>query len=953
MTGRWRRGSRGHVRAAWRARAAVLALAAIAWPMAAAASTRYDPRLRFRTIATARFDIHFHQGEDALARRLARIAEETATELDASLGPARGRVQVILVDQTDLANGWASPVPYNTIEITAAAPTGESAIGNTDDWLRLVFTHEYTHVVHLSRAGGWIGGLQRVFGRLPVLYPNLFQPLWQIEGIATWQESTSTGAGRLHAGDFRQLMERGAAAGRFEPLDRASVWLVDWPSGNTPYLYGGFFHDYLARKYGAESLRRLTDDTARRLPYTGSLAYRKVFGRSLGSLWDDFEAEVARAGPPVPSEASRLTRHGFFVSGPRFAGGGRLLYSVANPHGFPSLMEIPAAGGEPRVVTTRYLGSGIGVAGARLVFDQIEIVRHVGRQSDLYVLDRDSGGQWRLTREARAADPDVSPDGRTIVCTVVRADRRELATLAMPGGRGASGPIAPLVSDAETYFAAPRWSPDGRWIAAERRARGGPSEIVLVNPAAKTTDVLARVSRGRAITPAWASDGQRVLFAAARDGEPFRIHAVDISTREVVRLEATGPAHSPEPSPDGATLVYVGYTPDGHDLFALPLKAARWTPVRDDPAAAAPAPATTVEPQPTHGAPRTYSPWRTLAPRFWTPTVESDAGELVAGAATGSFDALGRHAYGVEAGWSASRARPDWQAAYAYDRWWPTMFVSASDDTDPWVDGEIRSREIDAGVLLPWRRVRWSQSALAAVNASTDAFGCARCDPPVDRAADRRSVRLGWNVTSARSFGYSISAEEGGSIAVTSELTRDALGADGNADAVTVEIRRYIRVRPRHAVIAARAAAAASWGDESVARLFSASGSGPQTGGFDFGSDAIGLLRGFHEGDVADRRAAVVNVDYRFPLVRLERGAGTIPFFVRALHGALFADAGHAWSERASLGDARLSLGAELSIDTVVGFVLPLTFSSGAAWRRDPVGDHDGWVAFGRIGRAF
>ena len=30
-----------------------------------------------------------------------------------------------------------------------AAPSGADMIGRTDDWLRLVFTHEYTHIVRL------------------------------------------------------------------------------------------------------------------------------------------------------------------------------------------------------------------------------------------------------------------------------------------------------------------------------------------------------------------------------------------------------------------------------------------------------------------------------------------------------------------------------------------------------------------------------------------------------------------------------------------------------------------------------------------------------------------------------------------------------------------------------------------------------------------------------------
>ena len=189
-------------------------------PVAAGAATRYDPRLRFSTISTRRFDIHFHQREEALARRLAALVEAAAAEVDRSVGAAVGRVQVILVDQNDVSNGWATPLPYNTIEMSAAPPPAESTIGNTSDWLRLVFVHEYTHIAHLSRAGGWINGLRRGFGRMPLLFPNLYQPVWAIEGIATWQESTTTREGRVAAGDFRLLLDRAAADKRFDPLDR-------------------------------------------------------------------------------------------------------------------------------------------------------------------------------------------------------------------------------------------------------------------------------------------------------------------------------------------------------------------------------------------------------------------------------------------------------------------------------------------------------------------------------------------------------------------------------------------------------------------------------------------------------------------------------------------------------------------------------------------------------------
>jgi outer membrane protein assembly factor BamA len=101
------------------------------------------------------------------------------------------------------------------------------------------------------------------------------------------------------------------------------------------------------------------------------------------------------------------------------------------------------------------------------------------------------------------------------------------------------------------------------------------------------------------------------------------------------------------------------------------------------------------------------------------------------------------------------------------------------------------------------------------------------------------------------------------------------------------------------------------------------------------------------------RHVIVGNLDFRFPILNVQRGAGTLPFFLRTAHGAIFADAGHAWDDDFRWSGVRTSVGAELSLDTVIGYALPLTFSTGVAWRDTPLSSGRGVVAFGRIGRAF
>jgi hypothetical protein len=918
----------------------LLLCACLIGPAASAANDRYDPRLRFRTISTPRFDIHYHQGEEADARRLAAIAESVASTLDASLGPATGRVQVVLVAQSDLSNGWATPLPYNTIELTVAAPAGASTLGNTDDWLRMVFTHEYTHIVHLGRGRGWIGGLRRVFGRLPALYPNLFVPDWQIEGLATFQESAVTGGGRVRDSSFRALVEVAAARSRFEPLDRSGGGLVDWPGGQTPYAYGALFHEYLAERYGEASLARLTDATAERIPFLGAPAFRKVFGRPLGDLWREFEAASSGAAGEFGPGVRRLTAHGFSVRGPRFDREGTLFYSLADPHAFPSLRALSPTG-ESKHVANRFLGDRIAIAGDRLIFDQAEVRAQVALQSDLYSVGVDGAHPRRLTAGARAADPDVSREG-VVAYTVQHADRRTIA-ISSVGPDGTMSPADAILDEGGVSYAAPRWSPDGRFVLAERGTR----ELVLVDvQARRRAGTVARFARGRAVSGVWLSN-DAVVFASDHEGRGFRLYRTELSTGRLSRLEGTGPdATSPAVSPDGRTLAFVGYTPDGYDLFSVQLDAAFWTDVATETLKAPPAETSSqTGPEQT---PRGYSPWKTIAPRFWTPTITIDGDEVVVGAATASSDVLGRHAYTAGAGWSPTRGRPDWQAAYVYDRWRPSFFVSAADDTDSWRDGDVRTREGNAGVVVPFRRVRWTQSVLGAFHASTDSFACSGC--PVEDVR-RRSVRGGWRVNAARGYGYSISLEEGWSLDATAEATRTALGADGDAGAATVDARGYVGLFPRHGVLAVRAAAAATWGDAAVRRIFSASGSASQPGGPRFGRDAIGLLRGVDDDEVIGRQAVVANADYRFPIRRIDRGIGTLPFFARVVHAAVFIDVGNAWTAptRFEREDILVSTGLEASLDAVIGYKLPLTVAGGAAW----VSGGRGLAVFGRIGRAF
>src|SRR5438309_3559229 len=189
--------------------------------LAALPAAALDPRFVWETLETPHFQVHYHQGTYRYAQRVARAAELSHRRLVPLLDHLpESQTHIVVQDDTDFANGSASPVLYNLIHAYAAPPDARSTLADFDDNVYELISHEYTHILHLDTVLGLPQAVNDVFGKLWIT--NGGQPIWFIEGIAVLAESEVSSAGRIRSSEEDMTVRAEVLEGTFPTIDKLS-----------------------------------------------------------------------------------------------------------------------------------------------------------------------------------------------------------------------------------------------------------------------------------------------------------------------------------------------------------------------------------------------------------------------------------------------------------------------------------------------------------------------------------------------------------------------------------------------------------------------------------------------------------------------------------------------------------------------------------------------------------
>lgn len=269
----------------------------------------FDPSRRWEVIETKYFEIYFPKGAEYVAGRLAGICDEVYEELSSKIGVRFSyKFPVVISDQSDLPNGYYSPLPWPNIVLYSSRISRYDEF-NFDDDLKGLFSHELTHALVAEGANGIMGVFRLIFGYWVV--PNLYLPGTFIESITVLNES-SWGFGRLNNPIFIDEIKSQVFYKRFRNFYKSS--LVKGFPNDTWYLYGGMFFKYLVLKYGYEKVLKFYEENTYYLPNAFYLSFFNIFGTDIFTEWNNFrQSLVSNLGNlSYSNKLDRVSFEGFY-----------------------------------------------------------------------------------------------------------------------------------------------------------------------------------------------------------------------------------------------------------------------------------------------------------------------------------------------------------------------------------------------------------------------------------------------------------------------------------------------------------------------------------------------------------------------------------------------------------------------------------------------------------------
>lgn len=525
----------------------------------------FSPRTRWQQIDTDTARIIFQAPSEAQAQRVATLVHRMAATQPTSLGNRLQKINIVLHNNTTLANGYVGLGPFRSEYYLI--PGSDIFEQGTIPFHEQLAIHEYRHV---QQYNNMYRGLSKAFRFVlgqegQALANSLAVPNWFFEGDAVHAETALTPQGRGRVPYFTSCPLSIWEAGR-------NYSLMKWMNGSLKdyvpnhYQFGYLLTNYGYQQYGEQFWQKVIRDASafRRLPTPMRSAIKAHSGTNFRAfVTNAFNHYKEEASVTKSTQPRTLVRNQYF---PLAIGKDSILY-LENT--YRSLSRFMLQVGKdhkviklPDISSENWLSYRNGtIAYTAYATDPRW---NLTDYSNIVLLDIATRKERTITHKARYYTPDLSPSGKKLVAVQVDpATRTKLHIL--DANTGAL--LQELTVGEGTFFFHPRFVDEDHIVVVHRRRNGS---VALHRWDLQSGKHNLLVYGGFNTMGYPFVHNKKVFFSASASGSDD-VYAYDLSSDELSRFTgaATGNYF---PSVQGDSLLFANYTANGLRIQKFPMQ---------------------------------------------------------------------------------------------------------------------------------------------------------------------------------------------------------------------------------------------------------------------------------------------------------------------------------------------------------------------------------------------
>lgn len=911
------------------------------------------PSPDWKTLHSDHFQIHHLPEYTDQAKRSVLIAEKIYQQMKHKfLWSPDDKIKMVITDEYDQANGSATPYPFNLVYLRLSPPDSAVSLDDYDDWLTVLIEHELTHIFHIDKARGKIRRLRKTFGRFILFFPNLLQPAWLIEGLATHIE-THPGIGRGQSSSFEMLMREEVRRGL------QSVNRVNLPPDGQPlsrqYLYGVYFYQFLQDKYGEQVISALIENYSDNiLPFAINSNSKQVMGKDISELWDEyavylkhrFDQQLQTLKQSGAGPGQRLYDNPMLATDLDVLADGALLYIEDDLESKAQLIR--SKDSVKAALTELNTGSSFSVGSDNQIYiSQIDFCDEYRLYYDLYRFDMKTEELTRLTECQRYKKIAVDKNTNNIaaVATVASVPRIDLLDKAGQIIKTLwTGQYGDVINQLD-------WSEKRNKLLVTKKELNKAWNIFEFDiDNAGWSRLVSKDSQSMHAKYTLSEDG--FVYTNDETGV-FNIYHYSFATgqSEVVTNTSSGAFSPAQKSSD--EFYYLNYSADGYQIFRQTMQPKKVAAIKRPEKFNIRYQESMLDSLPDYTITE-YTPWPDLKPHYWLPlfVIQDQGSEF--GFATSSNDSLNNHFYELNLSVGVDQEELIGSFYYRYANWLGIVLSKQNTIYSDSVTADtnlIRATNQQQLILSkPFTSLyqQWRVSLGYIGYNDKDIYRAAGVSGFADAYDDLLGLSIFYN--NSRRFLKGNSPETGRNVLLVSESS-DVFKSNFEGISTSLEWREFIKLGS-HNTLAFRYVRGSA---DITMRPFKLGGLKSEWDDVTIFNPAYSrdifnkrnfALRGYSDNTQTGNNIEMMSVEWRFPIKHVEKGIMTPPVGIMKHSGRLFTEAGSSWNDTDNKNIIS-SAGFEWVMDTNLLYFLNMQFRFGYAKGFDESGDEFYYVKAG------